>query len=247
MLNVNDWIVINSITYDIHFIEDFDKMRTHLLKQLKKIIDFDAADFFVVKKIGSSKLCSPVGLNQTMESMYEYINSLVKIDYSTGLMATGRNISYRESDILDDAVRVTTEYYKKLYVPNNWHFSLHLNISFNDRFLGVMSLYRDKSKPDYEYRDMFILDMIKMHLALRLNDEISKWSNGKLSVHAFAKDYALTAREEMILEYLVGGKSAEEISVIAGISQNTVKKHISNIYKKSNINSRAHLINKISV
>lgn len=247
MLNVNDWIVINSITYDIHFIEDFDEMRLHLMQQLMKIIDFDAGDFFVVDKIGSQQLCSPVGLNEPEELMQEYIDSLIESDYSRGLMATGRNITYRDSDIIDEKARVATEFYQKTYAANNWHFSLCINLSFNDSFLGVLTLYRTKGKPDFEYRDIFILDMIKMHLALRLYNEISGWSNGKLSPGAFAKEHNLTNREEMILEYLIKGKNADEISVLIGISSNTVKKHIGNIYKKTNTKNRAQLISKIAV
>lgn len=48
MLEVNDWILINAITYKIHTIDDIDEMRLAVMKQLKFLFDFDSASFYTV-------------------------------------------------------------------------------------------------------------------------------------------------------------------------------------------------------
>ena len=43
----NDWLVLNSIIYKIYTTNDFDGMRKQFLEQIKTVIDFDSADFYL--------------------------------------------------------------------------------------------------------------------------------------------------------------------------------------------------------
>lgn len=54
--------------------------------------------------------------------------------------------------------------------------------------------------------------------------------------------YGLTARECEILQLILDGKSNQEIADGLFISQNTVKRHISNILKKTGANQRTELV-----
>ena len=55
---------------------------------------------------------------------------------------------------------------------------------------------------------------------------------------------SLSAREHEILELLVKGRLYKEISSTLGISQETVRKHVYNIYKKLHVNNRVEAYNK---
>ena len=46
-LETNDWMVLNSIIYKIYTTEDLTLMRKEFLEQMKLMIDFDGADFFL--------------------------------------------------------------------------------------------------------------------------------------------------------------------------------------------------------
>ncbi len=48
----------------------------------------------------------------------------------------------------------------------------------------------------------------------------------------------LTKRERQIFDMLVESKSTKEISVILGISEKTVRNHISNVIQKLGVSSR---------
>lgn len=242
MLEVNDWILINAITYKIHAIDDLDKMRLAVMKQLKYLFDYDSASFYTVLSKNSNEIGNPVGINYSVQDMNEYLQVFKEVDYSKGLMSTGKNITYRESDIINDDLRIQTEYYKKVYDTHNWHYSLHLNISYNEIFLGVMSFFREKGKDNFDYSSTFILDMIKDHLSLRLFKEIYSNSHDLLSLADCTAKYRLTSREQDIVSLLIDGMQDKEICDALFITSNTLKKHILNIYRKTGINKRVQLL-----
>ncbi|MBN8695157.1 MAG: response regulator transcription factor [Bacteroidetes bacterium] len=55
-------------------------------------------------------------------------------------------------------------------------------------------------------------------------------------------DYDLTDREHEVLTLLVDGLEYKEIAADMGVSPNTVRNHISNIYKKLHVTSKAQAI-----
>ncbi|MDD3220577.1 MAG: LuxR C-terminal-related transcriptional regulator [Lachnospiraceae bacterium] len=246
MLKNNDWIILNAITYKIHSIEELDEMRLAVMKQLGYLIDFDSSSFYITLPNDEKELTRPVGINYAVEDMEEYIHHYKNMDYSEGMMFTGKNIAYRESDLIPDEVRVNTEYYKAVYDVQNWHYSLHLNLCYKEEFLGVLSFFRNKGKEDFLYDDIFVLDMIKDHLALRLYEEKQKDKKKKMTVEQCSKQYGLSEREESVLNRLLGSESAEEIADILGISISTLRKHCNHIYHKLNISQRIELYDLIT-
>jgi DNA-binding NarL/FixJ family response regulator len=58
-------------------------------------------------------------------------------------------------------------------------------------------------------------------------------------------EYNLTEREKEILKHLVNGYEYKEIAGFTGASPNTIRNHISNIYKKLHVTSKAQAIRKV--
>lgn len=56
----------------------------------------------------------------------------------------------------------------------------------------------------------------------------------------------ITSRELAILKFLKEGFSNEKISNKTGITINTVKFHLKNIYKKLDVNNRVQALNKLN-
>lgn len=238
-LETNDWLVLNDIIYKIYTSENFDAMRGNFLEQIKLLLDFDSADFFLSSTDGSNRLCSPVAYNCDGT----YSEKFDTVDYSRGVMHSGRSMVYRETDIMPDDHRVQTEYYKNVYVPNGWHYSLQMVLAYEQQFLGVVTLYRTIGKDNFVYDDIFLINMLKDHLAFRLYTQRQKQLAGgsRISVDEAVEKYSLTKRERDILILLLNGIENDEICEKLVISVNTLKKHILNIYKKMEINSRIQL------
>ncbi len=242
-LEINDWMILNSIIYKVYTTEDSNLMREQLLEQMKMILDFDSADFFLAANDGSKRLIKPVTYNceENDSSIYE------DLDYSRGIMYTGKSLVYRETDIISDEKRIETDYYDKVYRPNNWHYSLQMILGRNKEFLGVITFYRTIGKDNFQYDDIFIMDMLKDHIAYRLytNNRDSKDIEEKLTVGETSEKYDLTKREQMILKMLMKGKDNVSICDELSISVNTLKKHILNIYRKLGIKNRVQMFKMI--
>ena len=242
-LETNDWILLNNIIYKIYTVSDITQMREQFLDQMKMLIDYDSADFHLASPDGENRLVSPVLYNceEDLSMVYE------EIDYSRGILYGGRTLIYRETDIISDAKRVEEDYYKKVYKANKWHYSLQMVLARKKEFVGVVTFYRTIGKDDFVYDDIFILDLLKDHLAYRLYQQkkSSDHRGEKLSVRAASEKYNLTRREEAVLRLLMGGRSNSEICEIMVIAENTLKKHILNVYRKLGINNRVGLFKMI--
>lgn len=242
-LDTNDWILLNSIIYKIYTMNNIDDMREQLLEQMKMLIDYDSADFHLASPSGEKKLVSPVLFN--IDEDYSMVYD--EIDYSRGILYSGKTLIYRETDIIDDAKRVETDYYKKVYKANKWHYSLQMVLARKKEFVGVISFYRTIGKDDFTYDDIFILDLLKDHLAFRLYQQKKSGDliSQKLTVAAATEKFALTRREETILRLLMEGRDNSTICDSLVISENTLKKHILNLYRKLGINNRVGLFKLI--
>ncbi len=236
-METNDWLVLNNIIYKIYTTEDPDSLRKNLLEQLKMVLDFDSADFFLANEDGKPGLIRPVTYNCDAN----YPQTYDELDYSRGIMYGGKSLVYRETDIISDEKRTGTEYYKKVYVPNSWHFSLQMILAREKEFLGVITFYRTIGKDNFHYDDIFLLDMLKDHLSFRLYQEKRKKESGKLTVEAAAEQFELTNRERVVLGLLVDGLDNGSICEKLVISVNTLKKHMFNIYRKVGIRNRAQI------
>lgn len=240
-MNNNEWILFNTIAYKIVSMEPFDTMRLEMMKQLKNLIDFDASSFYIVSSKQENSLEAPVGIAYPKEDMLDYIHRIKQFDYSDALTFSGKNMVYRESDLIAEEARVQSRYYREVYAKMGWHFSLHLNISYREQLLGVVSFFRKKGKPDFVYEDIFILDMLKDYLAHRLYQEWKKKKRKKLGVAECSQKYGLSPREATVLQYLLTEETIEQAAEELHISIHTFRRHISNIYKKIGINSRVQL------
>ncbi len=238
-METNDWIILNNIIYKIYTTEYLDDMRYELLNQLKMVLDFDSADFYMASSEEGKLLCNPVTYNCDVDlsEMYE------DLDYSRGIVASGKMLIYRETDIISDEARVETDYYKKVYKPNNWHYALQIVIARHKKFLGAVTFYRTIGKEDFQYDDIFVLDILKDHLAYRLEQYYKTGERGtqKLTVTAAVEEYGLTRREHTILRCLMSGEDNAAICEKLVITPNTLKKHILNIYRKMGIKNRVQL------
>jgi DNA-binding NarL/FixJ family response regulator len=52
----------------------------------------------------------------------------------------------------------------------------------------------------------------------------------------------LTTREIQILSYIANGNTNKQVAYVLGISEQTIKNHISAILRKLNANDRAHAV-----
>ena len=242
-LETNDWMVMNHIIYQLYTTEDPAKMREGLLEQLKLVLDFDSADFYLAAAEGGRKLVNPIAYHCDAGRLALY----GKPDYCSEIMFGGKCLACRETDLITNERRQEEPYYKEVYVPNHWHYSMHWVLSREREFRGVITFYRTLGKEDFRSDDLFLLDMLKDHIAYRLyrDRREQKGMPEKLTVSQAAETYGLTKRERTILRQLMYGQDNAQICEELSISVNTLKKHILNIYRKLGIKNRVQMFKMI--
>ncbi|MFI3237807.1 MAG: helix-turn-helix transcriptional regulator [Lachnospiraceae bacterium] len=239
-LENNDFMILNNIIYKIHTKVDFLNMRKEFLEQIKMILDFDSADFYLSEGDGKVTLIDQVTYNCPLNIAKDFETQ----DYSQGILSSGKCMIYKESDILQEDKRVKTQYYKNVYKVNHWHHALQCVLAYDQEFLGVITFYRTLGKSDYEYSDIFLLDMIKDHLAYRIYKERQNTTDKRSLANAIEL-YALTKKEQVVLEMMMQGLSNDEICEKNVITYNTLKKHVYNLYRKIGVRNRIELFKLI--
>lgn len=242
-LETNDWVVVNSIIYKIYTIQDNTKMRELFLEDMKMVLDFDSADFYISSVDKEKKLINPVMYNCELNfsDFYE------KIDRELKTVFASNSIVFKGTDLDPDEKSILGKFYNDVCRPNNWHYSLHVILSMNKELIGKITFYRNIGKGNFDYDDIFLLDMLKNHLSFRLYKDKEDYDsmNEKITVSTASQKFGLTKREHLILKMLMEGMDNNTICDELNISVNTLKKHILNIYRKLGIRNRVQMFKMI--
>ena len=246
-LGEKEWVFINDLLYKIHLTENIPEIQKSFLELIRFLIPYDMATFYLASTNGDHILSEPVGINISEEKLNRYIERYEEIDYARWILLSSKSTVYRETDMVSDHDRETNAYYQEAYIPDNIYFSSYICLVHNGIFTGIVSLYRFKDNVDFSERDLFIMELVKDHLALRLyrknlTNELPYLTTQK---HTDLRDYTdqhrLTIREADVFYLLFDELSDDEICAKLFISPSTLKKHILNIYKKLGVKNRLQL------
>lgn len=243
----NDWVIFNNIIYQIHQIADFGQMCRNFLEQMRLLMDFDAAVFYYSSDADLPKLTQAVCCRYPEQTAQEYLQAYQAKDFSRGLLMGGKSMVYRDNDIFSADELEKTECFQRFSKAEGFQHSVHVLPAFEGKVLAKISFYRAADAPDFVYDDVFLLDMVKEHLALRIARcyEEHVRQHEKLSIHECEEQFRLTARETTILGLLMQGLPNDVICGQLTITNNTLKKHILNIYKKLSIRNRTQLFKMV--
>lgn len=242
-VTANNWSVLNRIVYKIYTTEDAKQMRKVFLEQMRPVLDFDGAEFFLTDLTDSQRFVNVISYNCETNGGKLFCEMLQK----SNITLNGKNIVFKGSDAVFPEEREKVSFYKEYLKPNNWKHSLHLVLGDGKNCVGLVSLYRSIGKENFDADDVYVLDLMKDHLLYRLSMERQERAciQEKLTVTEATEHYHLTKRESAILRRLMQGQNNNQISEELQISVNTLKKHVLNIYRKLHINNRVQLFKAI--
>lgn len=248
-LSDNDWNFINDLIFKIHSIPDLDEMRYTFLDLIRLLIPCDKLTFFLSTSEHYMHSAIQIGLSD--ERMKAYAEELCNQDYKKWIFMTGQNKAYRMTDFFAPGVRESQDYYQKAYLPFGIHYEAILSLAHNNRFVGVVSLYRPRTMEDFTDREIYILEILKKHLAFRLYRELNAEDSYpdiryNRKAEALSSRFHLTPRETEVLRLIAQGTQNACICENLFISASTLKKHTNSIYKKLHVNSKIELLNLIS-
>ena len=253
MLEQHEWEKINLMTSEMNRIRDLTKFRKEFLNALGRLVPFDLADFYLndAKSPNKVKLVDPVVVSRFSQKfnekfMLEYDRDYGQVDYVKWIFSTHESVVYRESDLINSEMRAKSTFYLDYLKPAGFVNVAGISIAEAGACIGAITLYRTERYGDFTDKEIYMLKQLLPHLQNKLMTETDSMASSiersKASSYFLSHEYALSKREIEILRLLCDGKNNGEISRMLSISVNTVKKHISNIFNKLNVDSRTQLI-----
>jgi len=240
----NDIILLDDLIYKIYTIPDLDQMRHTFLDLIAMLIPCNPLTFALSD--GKKYMKDPILIGIPKECSAEYSDELSDIDYIKWIFCSPQNRACRMTDFYPEGVREQLPYYQKAYKKYNIHYEAILSLAYNNKLMGVVSLYRKKNEENFSDRDIYILNLLKNHLAYRLYSELpadesfsrEKWVR---TIDKLSSDFELTNRESEILNLMAHDEQSQSICGELFISMSTLRKHTMNIYRKLGISNRVEL------
>lgn len=248
MMNLTheQWEKINRLILEAHSEGDIYRLRKSVLQKLDELIPHDKSFFDLgYKKDTKVVFFDPVSDNMDRGYLTSYFNKYESIDIMFWFFSqTQRNI-YRESDYVTDVMEETSVFYREWMKPQDIRYSMGSRVAFEEVLYGSINLWRSKEHGDFTDEEVYILDVINKHLACHFHNKFPngiKRNNENDYTDTMVHLYGLTPRESEVVELIYEGLPIRAIGEKLFISENTVKKHTHNIFKKMNISNRAQLM-----
>ena len=246
--------VLNNIIFQIYNIDDFDTMKQEVLYSIRYLIPYKCASFLMTRRRGeqgdksyvNSTLTDPVCVPEKYVEMEKRYLQVEERDFSAWILHQNESMAVRITDLISDEERRKTEVYKKCFEPYGLHYSLDMTIASRGQLLGSLTLYRGEDEEDFSGEEIWMARLICRHLNARFyvhrygHLTVQKLGIGQIG--NLIEQYGLTKREAEILHMVMQGRKNVEICEELFITQNTLKKHLHNLFRKTGVSSRVQLL-----
>lgn len=249
MLTHDDWVKINHVLFSVYSSEDQEQLRRTVLEKLHELFSFDLSFFDLYNKDQSPSYFDPISLDMTKKDLDDYYSIQINCDYVAFKISHNKeSLVYRDSDLMSLKVRDTSTIYNKWIKPMGVYYSCGVIFVHQQITYGSLTLFNSKENGDFTDKELYILEKLTTHIALRFFQlfPLGNKNVSSFSFSTFRKKVHLTEREEEICRWLTTDYSIREISAFLYISENTTRRHISNIYCKAKVSSRLQLLSLIT-
>ncbi len=241
----NEFLLINDLIYQLHTAASLKQVKTIFINRLKAIIPYSYASVFTISEQDGEialkdPVCNPVSFKK---AELEYLK-LEDIDQTNWILYSTEPALIRESELIDDAHRLSSPIYRKFYSHYNIFDTLQASIVYEKKAYGVVTLYRTREDGTFTADERIYLRAFAKHLNYIFYRHVdgAKQEDNSVRLSELAQTYGLTKREQEILGYIFAGMNNQEILEEVPITGHTLQKHIQNIYRKVNVSTRWDLL-----
>jgi DNA-binding CsgD family transcriptional regulator len=245
-IRTKQWEKINEIVYSINEKTKLAQLREDFLRQLTTIIPYKCA-IFDLGRVYNTRIqyFLPVSKNIGEEYLADYYRKFKWAEPSLFFFSRSNSNVFRESDFINEKNRFKDLFYLNWMCPQDIHFAMSTNISYEGVYFGSINLWRDQEASDFSDNEMEMLATLNEHLSLWFYrfypNGVSKECCNE-GTDDFAMRYNLTSRESTVAQMIGSGKDVAEIADALYISESTVNKHLYSIFRKLQINTRTELV-----
>lgn len=247
-LTDHEILQINKIIFD--FTEDthFNTRRLNLMHSINMLMHCSYGLFYISSSPGdiNAEMSNPLGFNVSSEKVATYKNIYFKNYYRQKCPHLFRSSIFKPTDI-----------YTMEELKTNPHYAIHMDSApyileadfANERgFLGEIFLNRSVEYPDFDEHDIFIMKLLEPYITRELEKffATASESTDSFSLKNIMTDYNLSLRDYQILKLVIENENNTVIADTLHLSESTVKKSLSSLYKRFGVKGRLELVNTIS-
>lgn len=241
----NQFMIYDDFLYSLYTAEDEERRIRDLLLYLRMLIPSSYASLLtsdpdLEEPNFTGVYCDPIRFTPAEE---RYVG-MYRQDPILWNLYSKASVVLKESDLLNDEQRLSDVIYRECYRVWQVYDTVQLSIVYRRKFFGVVTLFHTREDPPFSEDDIALLKSLSRHL----NYAFSRPAPGSSSLEIPAVDLTkipegehLTPRENEILGLIYRMKTNQEICEQLRITDNTLQKHLQNIYRKLNISSRLEL------
>ena len=244
-MDKNQFLVINDLIYDIYNWRSLEDIKENFFQRLRLIVPFSYAIILLNKHPDSDDvaLCNPICYPEAfLEAEEAYLAYEPDADYMVWNLYAKESKLLRSSAILDEQTRLNSPLYKNCYQKFDVYDDMQFTIVHDGRLLGLLTLYRTSIDGAFATDDMFFIRALGMHLNTVMHRLLGTKPARSISDEKRLSDmkerFCLTGREVEILSHLYRFESNAEIADALGIRENTLQKHLQNLFRKLNVTSK---------
>ena len=242
-----DWRFITDSLLYLYGASDLEEFEKETLERLKVVIPANHCMFTVIHEQydAPTTFSGIYSIGEKARFLDEFLSGKYDHDpYFQSWNAFKSTTVFRDTDMMPDSYRITTPLYRDIYAKQGIHYAMRIYIVHEEQTIGNISLFRKKSEEDFSDHEIEIARVLAPHLTQKLHSILStdapSCTTAK-NIEAFDK-YRLTAKEREVVGLILDDLSDEEIANKLSISRATLKTHIYNIYRKTNVKNRLQLI-----
>lgn len=241
-LTDTQWTMINEIIKKI-YLDDISQVLENVTHGLSKLINYSHSMYHYYKLSGKKTVALDYhSIDLSQEVLNAYIDKFENIDYIAWYSDIPISRAYRDTDLMDDESRETSELMTEWMQPNNMYFCLSSTVAHHKIAFAGLSFFKTREDGDFTDDEKRILSIINDHLSIKFFlSSVTAADTQDNSEHYFKK-YKLSNKEMEILEEIKNGVLREDLPEKLCISENTLKKHLSHIYEKLQINRFEQLL-----
>ncbi len=243
-LNENMWKQVFNFINKVNSCTSLEEYYSQVLATLKTYIPCDSAHLISYDQQQQISDITAINIQQkTINNYRENFQELdpIKKQYFNQPRAV-------KSTLLFDYNQWTrTRYFENFLAINDFYYLCGIDIHGRQQILITISLIRCQNNSDFTAPELLFLNRISPGLSnhILLLKKLSPARLNRASFTTNTKNFRFTTREKEIARLTAAGLSNREISENLYISINTVKKHLQNIYSKTEVKNKRALMAKL--
>ncbi len=247
-----EWVFLLEAIYHMNEARSVDELRNTVLERLCQLTGCSKA-FFQLADVGEAS--APTRKFVAAGVPEEVLGLLETKEYRGDPFAMSLALAREprvmlDTDYVPDECRKTSEFYCDVFVGTGSYYALRAFLVQGGAPLGCIVLLRSQDQGNFTDKDERFLEILSPHMTQKLryllpSVEADEGAHSPSIDLEMAKRWRLSEREIDVANLAAAGLSDKEIAERLCISVSTLKKHLSNIYRKMGVSSRIKMLNAL--